>query len=145
MAVTQGYRPSVRADIAFFALAVIVALILVGWDFIAPIKPYFYLAMWTLFSIYLVYFVKRLLSVGERLRAMVVFLAMGCAHAIAIIYDFYKIPGDAEQLTFYTFAALTWGFLGVALYYGYCGLERAAQTQSQLMHGRMRQGAERYL
>jgi hypothetical protein len=49
---------------------------------------------------------------------------MVAAQAIASIYDFYRIPGDDDHVIFYTFALLTWSFLGFAMYYGYCTLER---------------------
>jgi hypothetical protein len=97
---------------------------------IETIKPWFYLVLWTLCSCFLTYFAWRLFQVGERLHGWSMLTAMVAAQTIATIYDFFKIPGDdANHTLFYIAALSTWAFLTVALYYGYCALERKQQVQ----------------
>ncbi|MTK63336.1 MAG: hypothetical protein F8N15_02080 [Methanobacterium sp.] len=130
MAVSHRFWPSIFVDVTLFALGLLVTVIVWTADFLTAPKPFFYLTMWTLFSIYLVYFAVRLVRVGEKLQALNVVFAMVFAQTIASIYDFYHIPGDDDHAIFYTFAMLAWSFLGFALYYAYCALERA-QTKPQ--------------
>lgn len=127
MAVTHSYRPSLLTDVLLFAGALAGGAVLVAVDAVAPVKPYFYLVMWSAFSLYLAYFAWRLLNLGELAHAVGVALVLASAQAIASIYDFYQLPGDQDHLLFYTFAGLTWSFLCVEMYYAYCALERAQQ------------------
>lgn len=124
MAVTHRYQPSIWTDVALFAAGLVVTVIVWNADFLVQIKPYFYLALWTLFSIYLLAFAARVARAGQRLQALSVVLAMVSAQAIASIYDFYHIPGDDDHVIFYTLALLAWSFLGFASYPAYCTLER---------------------
>jgi hypothetical protein len=71
-----------------------------------------------------------------------VLLAVAAAQAIAVIYDFYKIPGNEEQMIFYTLATAAWAFLCVALYHAYCALERADGMQTKLLRVRTLQEME---
>jgi hypothetical protein len=61
MAITHGYKPSIRQDVLVFVACFAGTFVLVGADFIAGFLPYYYLTMWILLSIYLVYFVVRLI------------------------------------------------------------------------------------
>lgn len=134
MAVTHGYKPSMRVDILFFVGSILGTVVLVTADFMAEPRPYFYVVMWAAFSVYLGCFASRLFSLGERLHAAGVVLVLLSSLAIACIYDFYKIPGDAENIlmNFFVLAVLTWSFLAVELYYAYCALERAMKTRGGL-------------
>lgn len=60
------------------------------------------------------------------LEALGMVVALATSFGIAAIYDFYKIPGEETNvaLNFYTLALGTWVYLMLALYYGYCALER---------------------
>ncbi|QBQ98824.1 hypothetical protein [Paraburkholderia pallida] len=126
MAITHGYKPSIRQDVAVFVASFALTFVLVGADFIAGVLPYYYLAMWILLSIYLAYFVKRLLNVGAVLEALGVAVSSMASLAIAGIYDFYKIPGEETNvvLNFFTLALCTWAGFMPTIYYGYCALER---------------------
>lgn len=143
MAVTHAYRPSKLTDILWFAggFAIAAVLMLVAPEYravlgqygdaalvhaITAAKPWLYLLMWTAFSCFLAYFAWRLFRAGERLQGWSIILALVAGQAIAIIYDFFKIPGDdADHTLFYIAALSTWGFLMFALYHAYCALERA--------------------
>ena len=126
MVVSHGYKPSILADVGYFVASFAGAVILVAADFIVPAKPWFYLVMWTAYSIYLTYFAWRLLRAGEKTHAIGLFLVMLSAQAIASIYDFFHIPGDDEQHTlFYVLALITWAYALAETYYAYCALERA--------------------
>ncbi|KFX67272.1 hypothetical protein [Paraburkholderia fungorum] len=127
MAITHGYTPSVRQDVSVFVASFALTFVLVGADFIARILPYYYLTMWILLSIYLLYFIKRLLEIGEMLRALFAGVALVTSLGIATIYDFYKIPGEETNVffNFYTLALCSWAYFMPAIYYGYCALERA--------------------
>lgn len=125
MAVTHGYKPTALADAGYFVASFAGAIILVAADVVAPAKPWFYLVMWTAYSVYLTYFAVRLLSAGQKKHAIGVLLVMLTSQAIATIYDFYKIPGDDDEHTvFYILALLTWAFSLFETYYAYCALER---------------------
>jgi hypothetical protein len=127
MAITHNYKPSTFADIAFFVLSSVGAGVLVAVPLVFAFKPYFYLAMSALLSIYLLYFSWRLLRARERLHAALMFLVMLTVQLIALMDDFYRIPGDDPNLParFYVLALLTWAYMLVEMYYGYCALERA--------------------
>ncbi|KVL55205.1 hypothetical protein WS99_10160 [Burkholderia territorii] len=127
MAVTHGYRPSMRQDVTLFVLATLGTFALVG-GVLQHALPYFYVAMWALMSIYLAGFVLRLVRAGHALHALATTIALVAAQAIACIYDFYKIPGDETNVVFnfYVLALLTWSYLTVTLYYAYGALERDA-------------------
>lgn len=128
MAVTHGYKPSARVDIGLFLVSFAGAVVLVAVDAVVPAKPWFYLATWTAYSIYLGYFSWRVLRAGERAHALALFLVMLAGQAIATVYDFYKIPGDDEEHTlFYVLALTTWACSLVVTYHAYCALERAEQ------------------
>lgn len=129
MFITHEYKPSARQDVLLFGMAVVGTIVLVYADFVGEILPYFYIAMWSLLSIYLVYFVKRLLGVGEALHAITMTVALLASLGIACIYDFYKIPGDEHNVlfNFYVLALLTWSYMIAALYFAYSALERASQ------------------
>ncbi|TCW82926.1 hypothetical protein C5O80_17650 [Burkholderia sp. SRS-46] len=129
MAVTHRYKPSIFADVAYVVGTLVVTVIVWGADFMAEARPYFYLVMWSLFSVYLAYVVKRLLSIGEKLHAASVMLALVSTQIIASTYDFYHIPGDEHHMIFYIFALLAWSYQSVALYYAYCALERAQENE----------------
>ncbi|WP_043288759.1 hypothetical protein [Paraburkholderia oxyphila] len=136
MAITHGYKPSIRQDVAVFVASFALTFVLVGADFIAGVLPWYYLAMWIWLSIYLAYFVKRLLSVGAVLEALGVTVSLMASLAIAGIYDFYKIPGEETNvvLNFYTLALCTWAGFMPTIYYGYCALERV-QSGGQISKG----------
>lgn len=127
MAITHGYKPSIRQDVVVFVASFAGTFVLVGADFIAGVLPYYYLAMWIWLSIYLAYFTWQLMDTGAMLEALAVSVALMSSLAIAAIYDFYKIPGEETNVVFnfYTLALCTWAYFMPAAYYGYCALERA--------------------
>lgn len=128
MAASHRFKPSAFVDVLLFALGLVVTVVVWAADFMKEAKPYFYLALWSLFSMFLVYFAVRLVRAGEKFQALSVILAMVFAQTIASIYDFYPIPGDDDHVVFYIFALLAWSLLGVAMHHAYCALER---TQSR--------------
>lgn len=136
MAVTHRYQPSKLVDIVFFVGSIAGTAVLVSADFMAKTRPYFYVLMWTVYSIYLAYFANRLMRVGENRYAMGVIAAMVAGQVVASIYDFYKIPGDEEQVIFFTIALTTWSYMVVQLYYAYGALERAEPSRAEHhLHG----------
>ena len=128
MVVTHRYRPSTVADVAFFVGSTIATFVLLA-DALTPIRPWFYLVMWTAYSGYLAYFVWRLLKAEEFGHALALTLVLVSSQAIATIYDFFHIPGDDEQHTLFYIAALfTWAYALVATYHAYCAIERAEKS-----------------
>ena len=123
MTATHGYKPSTLVDVWFFVVGFVAALLLVASD--SAIKPYFYVVMWAAFTVYLAYLAKRLLDAGKRRHALRVMLALSPSLVIACIYDFYKIPGDEQNvvMNFYFLAGLSWAYLLVELYYAYGALD----------------------
>lgn len=127
MAVTHGFKPSIGVDIGLFVGGFLGAILLVTAKFFSGPLPYFYLVMWALFSIYLMFFIRKLWLVGEKIQAFSVTVAMVTCAIIAGIYDFYKIPGEDTNIimNFYFLAMIAWAFALFAFYHGYCALERA--------------------
>ncbi len=129
MAVTHRYKPSIFVDVVYLAGALAGTVIVWTAGFMVEPKPYFYLVMWSLFSVYLLYVIKRLLGVGEKRNALGVMLALVSTQVIASIYDLYHIPGDDDHMIFYIFALFSWSYMSVSLYYAYCALERARERE----------------
>ncbi|AYZ00706.1 hypothetical protein EGY19_25430 [Burkholderia multivorans] len=131
MAVTHGYKPGIRTDVALFVIPTIITLILINFDMFSGFLPYFLLAMWSIFSVYLAYLVVRLLKAGAVVQAMALLLSLILSQAIASIYDFYKIPGEETNVVFnfFTLALLTWAYGVAALYYAYRALERERRVE----------------
>ena len=131
MVLTHGLRPAIRTDVLLFGGTAIATLLLL-MDAMAPTLPYFLLAMWTVFTIYLVYFAYRLWLLGEKAHAFGVIVAAASNQTIAYMYDFYKIPGNETNiiLNFYTIALFTWAYLTVQIYYSYCAMQRAVDAAS---------------
>ncbi|UJJ31481.1 hypothetical protein [Halopseudomonas maritima] len=131
MVVTRGFKPSALVDVLVFAIS-IPATFLLRLDVFAGVLPYFYVLMALLFAAYLIHFARLLLAHGERTQAVSVLLAMTGMLAIALIYDFYEIPGEATNvvLNFFNLALLTWSYLFASLYHAYsalaCAKARAA-------------------
>jgi hypothetical protein len=125
MAVTHGYKPLPWFDIYLFAGAAAGTAALVEADAAAPLRPAFYLVMWTLLSLYLVDFIRRLAGARAYRHAAGVGLVLVSAQAVAVMSDFCTLPGDEERLHFYALAGVVWSFLCVEMYYAYCALERA--------------------
>jgi hypothetical protein len=125
MVLTHRYKPTLLADVMYFVVPAAATLLLLTKP-MAAILPYFLLAMWTVFTLYLFYFASRLWKFGQRAHAVGVTLAALSNQAIASIYDFYKIPGDETNIVFnfYTIALFVWAYLTVQIYYSYCALER---------------------
>ena len=142
MAITHGFRPSIRFDVGAFVVSAIATLVLVTARFVERPLPYFYLVMIAIFCVYLVYFALRLFRAGNWLNGASVLLATVSSGAIAGIYDFYKIPGEETNvfLNFFFMALLTWAYLMVSLYYAYCALE-SAKSDARREDGRPVAGA----
>jgi hypothetical protein len=124
MAVTHRYKPSTFADIAFFAAAIGGTAVLVSSTLVAKPLPYFYVLMWTAFSVYLAYFAWRLMRAGATGNALGVVVALVLAETVAWTYDLFQFQNDDGRVMFYTFALTTWSYLVVQLYYAYGALER---------------------
>lgn len=125
MAVTHNYKPSVTKDIVIFAVTFAATFVLVLADFVKGPLPYFYLFMWFCYTAYLIYFTWRLLRASEHLHALLNALATAAALAIAIVYDFFPIPGDEDKMVFMIFALTVWGCQIIQQYYAYGALRRA--------------------
>lgn len=134
MAVTHGYKPSKTKDFLMFMVTFAATFALILADFMVRPLPYFYLVMWSLFSVYLVYFASRLVGVGAYLQALGIIVAMLAGQAIASIYDFYKIPGEETNVVFnfYVLALGTWAYMLSQFYHGYVALERVKRTSALL-------------
>ncbi len=134
MVLTHRYHPSMKADILFFTLSSVATLLVLTEGF-APYLPYFLLFMWSLFTVFLVYFAYRLYALGERGHAGAMVLVALTNQLIAMIYDFYVIPGDATNVVFnfYTIALFVWTFLTVQTWYSYRAFERALDNDGRIV------------
>ncbi|WP_280211345.1 hypothetical protein [Nocardia cyriacigeorgica] len=127
MAVTHRYRPSWVVE----ALA-IVAGIAVGLNRALeprPVEPswaIFYLVMNLAAALFVfVYLVPKLWRGGDRGNATWVAVGAALGAYVAIIYDYFPIPGDDEEHTLFYIISLTiWALMIVTFSRGYLALER---------------------
>lgn len=131
MAVTHNYKPSVTKDIMIFALTFAATFVLVLADFVKGLLPHFYLVMWSFYTLYLVYFTWQLLRAGESVHALLNALTTTAALAVAVVYDFFPIPGDTDKMEFMIYALTTWGCQIIQQYYAYGALARAKHRSFQ--------------
>ncbi len=130
MVITHRYRPSALVDIVLFALSFAGAFVLMHVDAVQAVKPWFYLVMAAVFSVFLVYFAMRLLAVGERLNALNLMVVLVTTGTIAVMDDFFPLPGDdADRTLFFTIAMAVWAYMVCGYYYAYCALERAEKRR----------------
>ena len=132
LVITHGYRPTAFQEILYFALSFAAAALLVLVPALKPVLPVFYLVMWLVFTLFLVTFAADLLKQRIYLHFWLTVLAAAMSLAVAVIYDFFKIPGDETNpvFNFYTIALLTWAFLVTEIYYAYFALERVKLAKS---------------
>jgi len=131
MAVTHNYKPSVLKDLVIFAASFAATFVLVLADFVREPLPYFYVLMWSCYTLYLAYFTWRLIRVGESLHALATAVGAVAALVVAIVYDFFPIPGDDNHMIFMTFALTTWSYTLIQMYYAYGALGRAMAGSSR--------------
>ena len=121
MAVTHGYRPSWVVEAGAVAAAVAVGLnrtldvrpVELGWAI-------FYLAMNLAVALFMFAVAVRLWRIRERRHAVGVFVATALGAFVAVIYDFFPIPGDdADHTLFYILALSVWALMLVTYYHGY--------------------------
>lgn len=133
MAVTHNYKPPISKDITIFAVTFAATFVLVMADFVKGPLPYFYVIMWSGYTVYLAYFAWQLLRLGELMHALLTALGAAAGLAVAIVYDFFPIPGDNDKMEFMIYALTTWGVTIIQLYYAYGVLARAKMRSSQLL------------
>ncbi|WP_229052496.1 hypothetical protein [Aeromicrobium sp. Leaf350] len=123
--VTHRYKPALGVDIGAFALAIAAGLYLQQFrspDFYAG-PATFYVVVNLLTAVFLAYFAWRVWGAGSRGWAVATAVASLAATAVAVIYDFFPIPGDDEHhTTFYILALSTWGFQMFVYFYAYRAL-----------------------
>ncbi|MEV0686980.1 hypothetical protein AB0I35_24235 [Nocardia sp. NPDC050378] len=127
MAVTHRYRPSWMVE----ALA-IVAGIAVGLNraleprAVEPSWAVFYLVMNLAAALFVfVYMAPKLWRGGDRGNATWVALGAALGAFVAIIYDYFPIPGDdADHTLFYIISLTIWALMIVTFSRGYLALER---------------------
>ena len=111
MQVTHRYKPSVATDVGLFALAAAAGLYLQQFHSDLHVGPAtYYLVVYVLTAIFLAYFARRVWAIDARREAIGIALTTLAGLAIALMYDFFPIPGDdADRTIFYTLALATWG------------------------------------
>ncbi|MFF0384170.1 transporter [Streptomyces sp. NPDC004286] len=121
MQVTHRYKPSVGTDVGVFVFAAAVGLFLLLFsERLGVGVAIFLIVANVLTTLFLVYFARRLWSIGAKRMAIGVILATAAACVIAWTYDFVHIPGDDEAHTlFYIGALSTWGCQLFAYHLGY--------------------------
>ncbi|MGE8065057.1 hypothetical protein [Pseudomonas sp. NPDC089569] len=133
MAVTHNYKPSAGKDALLFLGGFIAAVIYFLSSAFKESLPYFYVLMWSAYTLYLSYFTWRLARAGELLHAVATSLGGAAGLTVALRYDFFPIPGDDTKMIFMTFAFLTWSYSIVQLFYAYCALQRSRKVSSRAM------------
>lgn len=133
MAVTHNYKPSPAKDVILFLVAFAATAIYYLSTSFKEALPYFYVLMWSLYTLFLVYFIWRLVRAGESLHALATLLGGAAGLTIALRYDFFPIPGDDTKMIFMTCAFLTWSYSIVQLFYAYGALQRSTKVSSHAM------------
>jgi hypothetical protein len=126
LAVTHNYKSRVLEDFLIFLGIGTTAAILMYVDFMEPIRPYIFFAVYFMFLPFLIMLTWKLFSMGERalgIHMAITTLLLTYIHSIA---DFYPIPGDATNLVYnFAFMALTfWAYGYLVIYFSYVALER---------------------
>lgn len=93
--------------------------------------PYFYVFMWSAYTLYLCYFTLQLARAGEALHTLATIAGGLAGLVVALRYDFFPIPGDDTKMVFMTMAFLAWSYSMVQLYYAYGALERSNKVYGQ--------------
>ncbi|WP_336331709.1 hypothetical protein [Pseudomonas putida] len=133
MAVTHNYKPTPAKDFILFLAAFIATAIYFLSSAFKPWLPYFYVLMWSLATLYLLYFMWRLARAGEFLHALATLLGAVAGLTIALRYDFFPIPGDDTKMIFMTCAFLVWSYSMAQLFYAYGALQRSKNVSTQGM------------
>lgn len=133
MAVTHNYKPSPAKDAILFLAAFIATAIYFTSSAFKAWLPYFYVLMWSLATLYLLYFMWRLARAGEFLHALATLVGAVAGLTIALRYDFFPIPGDDTKMIFMTCAFLVWSYSMAQLFYAYNALQRSRKTSVQAM------------
>ncbi|OBC12641.1 transporter [Mycobacterium sp. 852013-50091_SCH5140682] len=125
MAVTHRYKPTIAVEIGVFGLAIAGGVFLRKFHdetlHVAPAT--FYVVVNLLTTAFLAYFVKRLWESGAQKLAVATGLVTAAASAIAMSYDFFPLPFDDQNRTFfYTAALITWGSQGLIYFLAYRAL-----------------------
>lgn len=131
MALTHNYKPSAFKEVMLFVLAFAGTFVVFLADFFQEIRPYFYVTMWVFLVIYLFYFIICLARAGEIFHALATTITAVVSLAVAVVYDFFPIPGDDTHMIFMTWAFVTWGYAIIQLYYAYDALERSQKVSIQ--------------
>ncbi|WP_284119417.1 hypothetical protein [Acinetobacter seifertii] len=131
MALTHNYKPSTLKEILLFAFSFAGTFVVFLADFFQEIRPYFYVIMWGFLTIYICYFIICLARAGEVFHALATTITAVVSLAVAVVYDFFPIPGDTTHMIFMTWAFVTWGYAIIQLYYAYAALERSQKVSIQ--------------
>lgn len=131
MRVTHRYKPSLAVDVGVFSLATVVGLYLAqfgGYDLHVGPATFFVVAN-LLTTAFLAYVARRLWEIGARDEAVRTAAVTAVACAVAVIYDFFSIPGDDEHHTVFAIIALTtWGTQLWIYYRAYAALHDHGAT-----------------
>jgi hypothetical protein len=128
MAVTHNYKPSAGKDALLFLAGFVAAALYFTSSSFKESLPYFYVFMWSGYTLYLAYFIWRLARAGEHLHALATSLGGLAGLTVALRYDFFPIPGDDTKMIFMTIAFLTWSYSIVQLFYAYGALQRSRKV-----------------
>jgi len=131
MAVTHDYKPSPAKDILIFVAGFAATGVYFLSGIIAGFLPYFYVFMWSAYTLYLCYFTLQLARAGEALHTLATIVGGLAGLVVALRYDFFPIPGDDTKMVFMTMAFLAWSYSMVQLYYAYGALERSNKVYGQ--------------
>ncbi|POA48318.1 hypothetical protein C1893_10690 [Pseudomonas sp. MPR-ANC1] len=131
MAVTHNYKPSLATDIFLFLGGFAAAAIYYSSNAFKEWLPYFYVLMWSAYTLYLIYFVWLLVRVREPLHALATTLGGVAGLTIALRYDLFPIPGDDTKMVFMTCAFLTWSYSIAQSFYAYGALQRSRKVSTQ--------------
>lgn len=126
LAVTHNYKPSLMLDVFIFVGIGVLAAILMYVDFMDPIRPYVFFAIYYVFLPFLIMLTWKLFNLGENKLGVHMVISTMLLTYIHSIADFYPIPGDATNLVYnYAFMALMgWAYAYAVIYFSYTALEQ---------------------
>jgi hypothetical protein len=140
MAVTHRYRPTWVIEVIAIAAGVAVGLNRALEP--RPVEPawaVFYLVMNLAAALFMFAFVvPKLWRAGDRSNAAWVAIGTALGAYVAIIYDYFPIPGDdADHTLFYIVSLSIWALMIITFSRGYLALDetKSATPQPQRTHG----------
>lgn len=133
MAVTHHYKPSKVLSIVFLFAVLAAVLLLELADSVFHVKQAVSVGMWVAFSIYLWYFARRLVHIGQLGHAAGVVVVLVSVQAVIVAGNVQQLAGGDEPFRYYLSEIIAAAFLCLELFFAYCAMERSEPDDSAML------------